>query len=66
MWKFKDESVAKIYNKREIAERIGLAPDTVRRVINGSQTCSKQVAYCITKFLNSSAEITDYFEFIEK
>lgn len=62
MWHFKDKTVAKIYNKTTMAEIIGLAPDTVRKVINGKQDCSKLVAYCITKFLNQDAEIEEYFE----
>lgn len=62
MWRFKDSNLAIEYNKQKMAEKIGLAPDTVRRVIKGTQVCSKQVAYCITKFLNSEAEIEDYFE----
>ena len=62
MWKFKDKEVAKTYNKVQMAKVIGLNPDTLRRVINGKQVCTKLVAYCITKFLNSEAEIEDYFE----
>ena len=62
MWTFKDKEVAKTYNKEQMANVIGLSPDTVRRVINGKQVCTKLVAYCITKFLNSEAEIEDYFE----
>ena len=62
MWTFKDKEVAKTYNKEQMANVIGLSPDTVRRVINGKQKCSKLVAYCITKFLNSEAEIEEYFE----
>ena len=61
MWTFKDKEVAKTYNKEQMANVIGLSPDTVRRVINGKQECSKLVAYCITKFLNYEAEIEDYF-----
>ena len=61
MWTFKDKEVAKTYNKEQIAKVIGLNPDTLRRVINGKQECSKLVAYCITKFLNYEAEIEDYF-----
>ena len=61
MWTFKDKEVAKTYNKEQMAKVIGLSPDTVRRVINGKQECSKLVAYCITKFLNYEAEIEDYF-----
>ena len=61
MWKFKDKEIAKMYNKTAMADVIGLNADTVRRVINGKQSCSKLVAYCITKFLNSEAEIEEYF-----
>ena len=66
MWTFKDKEVAKTYNKEQMAKVIGLNPDTLRRVINGKQVCTKLVAYCITKFLNSEAEIEDYFEIIKK
>lgn len=62
MWKFKDKEVARKYNKVQAAKIIGLNPDTLRRVINGKQECTKLVAYCITKFLNSNAEIEEYFE----
>ena len=61
MWTFKDKEVAKTYNKEQMANVIGLSPDTVRRVINVKQYCSKLVAYCITKFLNSESEIEEYF-----
>jgi len=61
MWHFKDKNVAKVYNKVKLAEFIGLSPDTLRRIINGKQDCSKLVAYCITKTLNQDAEIGDYF-----
>lgn len=62
MWKFKDKEKAKMFNKTQMAKVIGLNADTLRRVINGKQECSKLVAYCITKFLNSEAEIEDYFD----
>lgn len=66
MWKFKDKEIAKIYNKTKMAKVIGITPDTLRRVINGKQICSKLVAYCITKFLSEDAEIADYFDYIER
>lgn len=65
MYMFRDKSVAITYNKVQMAKVVGLNPDTLRRVINGKQTCSKLVAYCITKFLNSEAEIIDYFDRVE-
>lgn len=61
MYEFKNKEIAKMYNKVQMAKVIGLNPDTLRRVINGKQECSKLVAYCITKFLNSEAKIEDYF-----
>ena len=61
MYTFKDKNVAKMFNKTQMAKVIGLNPDTLRRVINGKQECSKRVAYCITKFLDDEAEIEDYF-----
>lgn len=66
MWKFKDKDLAKNYNKTQVAKIIGLNADTLRRVINGKQVCSKLVAYCITKFLNSDAEIEDYFNLVKE
>lgn len=65
MYKFKNKELAKEYNKTKMAEIVGLNADTLRRVINGKQECSKLVAYCITKFLNKNTEIEDYFERIK-
>ena len=61
MWHFKDKNVMKMYNKTKVAEYIGITVQTLSRIINGKQDCSKLVAYCITKFLNQEAEIEDYF-----
>lgn len=61
MYTFKDKEQAKEYNKTKMAEIVGLNADTLRRIINGKQECSKLVAYCITKFLNEDAEIEEYF-----
>ncbi|MBR2245696.1 MAG: hypothetical protein IKN65_00925 [Clostridia bacterium] len=66
MWTFKDKEVAKTYNKSQMAKVVGLNADTLRRIINGKQECSKLVAYCITKFLNSEAEIEDYFNLVKE
>ena len=61
MYTFKDKETARMFNKTQMAKVIGLNPDTLRRVINGKQECSKLVAYCITKFLDDEAKIEDYF-----
>lgn len=61
MWTFKDRENASLYNKTQMAKVIGLHPVTLRNIINGKRECSKLIAYCITKFLNSEKEIEDYF-----
>lgn len=66
MYKFRDKDAMKIYNKAEAAKEIGLAPETLRRVVTGTQLCSKLVAYCITKFIDSNSEIKDYFDYVDK
>lgn len=48
-------------NQREMARVIGLARETICRIINGKQLAAKACAYCITKYLNSEAEIEEYF-----
>lgn len=65
MYRFKDREAFKMYNKIQAAKVIGLHPDTLRRVIARTQDCTKLVAYAITKFLSSKAEIKDYFDYIE-
>ena len=60
MYIFKNKEEFK-KNKTKSAKIIGLDPATLIRITNGKQECSKLVAYCITKFLNSKAEIEEYF-----
>lgn len=62
MYEIKDTTIGKLYNKETMAKIVGLNPATLRRVFNKKQQCSKLVAYCITKFIDKDAEITDYFE----
>lgn len=66
MYRFKDKEAFKMYNKIQAAKVIGLHVDTLRRILNKTQDCTKLVAYAITKFLNSKAEIKDYFDYVEK
>lgn len=61
MYKFK-ENVNKDFNQREIARITGLAFETVNRIVNRKQECSKVSAYCICKAINPNAEIEDYFD----
>ncbi len=53
----------KFENQTKTAEQIGIAKETLCRILSGKQGCSKMVAYCITKQYNNNAEIKDYFEY---
>ena len=51
----------KFKNQKEAAEKIGIAQETLSRILNGRVGTSKPYAYCITKFYDKNAEIEDYF-----
>lgn len=44
-----------------IAEKVGITKAYVIMIMNGKSTCSKLVAYCLTKVLDPNSEIKDYF-----
>ena len=50
-----------VINKKEASETIGVSREYLTQVLNAKETCSKLLAYCITKYLNEDAEILDYF-----
>lgn len=60
MYKIKKE--IKFANQRKASEEIGIAQETLSRIINGKQTCTKIMAFSIVKYLGSKNEINDYFE----
>lgn len=64
MYHFRDREPFKMYNKTQAAKVIGLHVDTLRRIVAGSQDCTKLVAYAITKFLNKNGEINEYFDYV--
>lgn len=51
--------------QKTIAEKIGIAQETLSRILNKKQKCSKLIAYCITKLNNENAEILEYFEYVD-
>lgn len=51
----------KIKNVGEASKEIGINISTLSRILHKKQTCSKIMAYCITKYLDQNAEISDYF-----
>lgn len=56
------KDIINIYNQSAIARQTGLAIETINRIFNRKQSCSKITAYCIAKTINENAEIEDYFE----
>lgn len=53
----------KFENQKRTAELIGIAPETLSRILSGRVGASKVLAYCITKYYDKEAEIKDYFEY---
>lgn len=62
MYIFTGQDKIKIINQSKLALEIGVTIGYLNRILNGKIPCSKVLAYCITKALNSDAEITDYFK----
>ena len=44
-----------------IAEIVGITEQTMSRIVNQKQGCSKMTAYCISKAIHPEAKIEDYF-----
>ena len=52
----------KIGNETKASKIIGIDISTLSRILHKKQKCSKILAYCITKYVDNNAEISDYFE----
>ena len=48
--------------QRRVADKIGITEQTLSKILNRKMTCSKMIAYCITKVNDNIGEIEDYFE----
>lgn len=46
----------------KIADKLGLTPEGLSRILNGRANTKKLTAYCIVKLADTNAEIDDYFE----
>lgn len=51
--------------QRDIAKKLGITEFTLSRILHRKNTCSKPLAYYITKVNDSEAEILDYFDYAE-
>lgn len=56
------KDIDEIYNLSAVARRVGITTETMNRIANKKQGCSKMTAYCIIKTIDENAEIEDYFE----
>lgn len=54
-----------IENQREFADEVGISQETLCRILAGKQSCSKTIAYSITKHYNNMKEIEEYFERVD-
>lgn len=48
-------------NKKKASEVIGISRQYLTNIVNGKISCTKVVAFCITKYLDKNAEIEDFF-----
>lgn len=49
-------------NKTEASKIIGISRVYLTDILNRRTKCTKVIAFCITKFFDLNAEISDYFE----
>lgn len=66
MYKIKDEIILPIHNQKKFAEEIGVTPESLSRILNKRQNCSKTLAYAITKNFDNNFELNDIFERVEE
>ena len=65
MYRFKTELKEKVLDGRTItsvAEKLEINTPYLTDILNKKRGCSKSLAYYITKTLNETKEIEDYFE----
>lgn len=65
MFIIRDELNIDISNQKVFAEDVGISEETLSRILSKKQKCSKVTAYSISKHLNPSKEIEDYFERVD-
>ena len=60
MYLFKIEIPVKI-NQTIASKVIGITQPTLSNILNGKVACRKVVAFSITKYIDETAEINDFF-----
>ncbi len=54
-----------IENQTDFAEKVGIALETLSRILSRKQKCSKVTAYSIAKHYNEHRDIENYFERVD-
>ena len=50
-------------SQKKASQEIGIAEETLCRILNGKVGTRKPIAYCIVKYFDKEAEINDYFKY---
>ena len=61
MYMIKEDVNVRI-NQTIASEVIGITQPCLSNILNRKVACRKVLAFCITKYINETAEIEDYFE----
>lgn len=62
-WKYKNLTIRK---QIEASNEVGVTPQWLCRICGRKVAIRKLLAYCITKYIDSEAEIEDFFELVKK
>jgi plasmid maintenance system antidote protein VapI len=64
MYQWKYDALC-IRKQKKASEIIGVTPQYLSKICGKKAQIKKLLAYCIVKYINSEAEIEDYFERIK-
>lgn len=65
MYKWKYENLT-LRKQKEASKIIGVTPQWLCNICGRKVTIRKLLAYCITKYISSEAEIEDFFDYVKK
>ena len=65
MYKIKKEIKFKHGEQVKVAEKIGIDPTSLSKILNGKVNTQYTTAYCIVKLYDAEKEVLDFFEKID-
>jgi len=63
IWKYENLTLRK---QKEASKIIGVTPQWLCNICGRKVMIRKLLAYCITKYISSEAEIEDFFDYVKK